>query len=64
MVNSGQIPQDHVEVRDIMIPSLQNRGVSGCTDKVSVVTSYAMAENVDVQAMFTISFTSPDCTFV
>ena len=51
-------------MREVMIPGLQNRGISGYTDKASVTASHAIAKNVDIQAMFTISFTSPDCTFV
>lgn len=59
-----QIPQDHVEVREVVVPGLQNWGVSGYAGKVLVVSAHMMAKNVNVQAMFTISLTSPDCTFV
>ena len=58
----NRVPQNDVEVREVVVPSLQNRGVSGYTGMS--LTSPMITKNENIQAMFTISFTSPDCTFV
>jgi len=47
---------------EVVVPGLQDGGVSGYVGRS--LTSQMVTKSANAQAMFTISFTSPDCTFV